>query len=404
MQKMYEYQVRDSSGLLQHGVITADSEGAVAATLRGKGYFITSIKEQNVSLWQKDITIFEKKMTTSDLAVYARQFSVMIDAGLPLLSVLNVLVEQTENKQLRTATQAVFSDVQGGETLAQAMGKHLDIYPTIMVSLVEAGELGGALNEVLDRLATHLEKEHKMVQKVKGALIYPAVILVVAAVVVSCIITFILPTFEQIFLNAKVELPMLTQLLLSLSRLFRQHYLAVLGTLAIVLYSIPTVLALPRIRPTVDALKLKLPVWGDISKKVAVARFCRTLATMLHGGVNILPSLEVVKKVADNHVIVQTVTKAQTSIKEGHGLASQLLSSGVFPTMAVRMLAIGEETGETDRMLEKIADFFESEVEDKLNNFSKLIEPLLIVFLAVIIGTIIISIMLPMFNMSSAIH
>lgn len=404
MQKVYEYRVRDRSGLPQEGVITADSETAVAATLRGKGYLITSIREQRISLWQREITLFEKRMTTADLAFYARQFSVMIDAGMPLLSVLNVLVEQTESKQLKEATQAVLHDVQGGETLAQSMGKHPAVFPVIMVSLVEAGELGGVLNEVMDRLATHLEKEHKMVQKVKGAMAYPAVIFVVAALVVSGIITFILPTFEQMFQNAKVELPLLTQMLLVLSRLFRQHYVALLGGLAAVSYGIAMLLTLPKLRPRVDALKLKLPVWGEISKKAAVARFCRTLATLLHGGVNILPALDVVKKVAGNYVIEHTVTLAQTSIKEGHGVAPKLLSSGVFPTMAVRMIAIGEETGETDCMLEKVADFFESEVEDKLNNFSKLIEPLLIVFLAVIIGVIVVSIMLPMFEISSAIH
>jgi type IV pilus assembly protein PilC len=233
---------------------------------------------------------------------------------------------------------------------------------------------------------------------------YPAVILVVAMMVVSGIITFILPTFEQMFQNAKVALPLPTQILLALSRLFREHYAAVLGILAALLYGLSLLLTLPHLRPKIDAMKLKLPVWGDISKKVAVARFCRTLATLLHGGVNILPSLDVVQKVAGNHVIAQTVMLARTSIKEGHGLAPQLLSSGVFPNMAVRMIAIGEETGETDKMLEKVADFFESEVEDKLNNFSKLIEPILIVFLAVIIGIVVISIMLPMFEISSTIH
>jgi type IV pilus assembly protein PilC len=404
MQKVYEYRAKDRNSIQQQGTITAESETAVATTLRSKGYFITSIKEIQISIWQKDITLFEKKMTTADLALYARQFSVMIDAGMPLLSVLHVLVEQTENKQLKEATQAVLSDLQGGETLAQAMGKYPSVFPTIMVSLVEAGELGGVLNEVMERLAAHLEKEHKMLQKVKGAMTYPAVILVVALVVVSGIITFILPTFEQMFNNAKVELPLMTQMLLSLSRLFRQHYLELLGVLVPLAYSIPKLLSLPQMRPQVDAMKLKLPVWGDISKKVAVARFCRTLATLLHGGVNILPALDVVKKVADNYVIAHTVTMAQTTIKEGHGLASQLLHSGVFPTMVVRMIAIGEETGEMDKMLEKVADYFESEVEDKLNNFSKLIEPLLIVFLAVIIGFIVISIMLPMFEISSAIH
>jgi len=404
MQRAYEFRARDRSGLPQQGIITADSAGAVAATLRSKGYFITSIKEQRSSIWQRDLAFFEKKMTITDLALYARQFSVMIDAGLTILSVLGVLVEQTENKQLKTATQAVLSDVQGGETLAQAMSKHPTIFPVVMVSLVEAGELGGVLNEVMDRLATHLEKEHKMVSKVKGAMAYPASVLVIATLVVSGIVTFILPTFEQLFHSANVELPFVTQLLLYISRLFRQHYLIVFGVLAIGLYSILRVLSLPQLRPQVDMIKLKLPIWGDIGKKVAVARFCRTLATLLHGGVNILPALDVVKKVADNYVLAEVVTKAQTSIKEGHGLAPQLLHSGVFPTMAVRMIAVGEETGEIDRMLGKIAEFFETEVEDKLNNFSKLIEPLLIVFLAVIIGLIVISVMLPMFDMSSAIH
>lgn len=404
MMQAYEFCARDRSGLPQQGVITADNPRAVAAVLRGKGYYITSIKEQRRSFWQREITLWEKPVTTEDLALFTRQFSVMIDAGLTILSVLTVLVEQTENNRLKTAIQAALNDVQRGESLALAMGKHPTVFPVIMVSLVEAGELGGVLNAVMERLATHLEKEHKLVSKVKGAMTYPSAVLVVAALVVSGIVTFVLPTFEQLFRSAKVELPLLTQLLLWLSRLFRQHYLLILLLGAGGVYGVSRLVSLPRLQPAVDALKLKLPVWGDIAKKVAVARFARTLATLLRGGVNILPALDVVKKVAGNQVLAETVTKAQTSIKEGHGLAPQLLSSGVFPPMAVRMIAIGEETGEIDRMLEKIADFFESEVEDKLNNFSKLIEPFLIVFLAAIIGVIVVSIMLPMFEISSAIH
>lgn len=404
MRKVYEYRARDRNGIPLAGVITADGETAVAATLRGKGYYITAIKEQQISIWRQDITLFAKRMTTADLALYARQFSVMIDAGLPLMSVLNVLVEQTENRQLKEVTQAVLCDVRGGAMLARAMGKHPAVFPAIMVSLVEAGELGGMLNEVMDSLATHLEKEHKMGRRIKGAMTYPAVILVVAMVVVCGIITFILPTFEQMFQNARLELPVPTRMLLYLSRLFRTHYPVLLGTLAVFLYGIPRALSLSSLGPRVDAVKLRLPLWGDISKKVALARFCRTLATLLRGGVNILSALDVVKRVAGNHCIAQTVTMAQTSIKEGHGLAHQLLSSGVFSTMAVRMIAVGEESGEIDKMLEKVADFFEAEVEDKLNIFSKLIEPLLIVLLAVIIGTIVIAIMLPMFEISSALH
>jgi type IV pilus assembly protein PilC len=402
MPKDFEYRAKDRYGLAQQGIITAESETAVATALRSKGYFITSIQEKQISIWKQDVTLFEKGITTADLALFARQFSVMIDAGMPLLSVLNVLIEQTEQKQMKAAVQAVLSDVQGGETLAQAMDKHPKVFPTIMVSLVEAGELGGVLNEVMDRLATHLEKEHKMIEKVKGAMTYPIVVLIVAALVVTGIITFILPTFEQMFMSAKMELPIMTQILLSLSKLFRNHYLVLLAMVCGLSWGIPKVLGLPQMQPVVDRAVLRLPIWGDISKKVAIARFCRTLSTLLHGGVNILPALDVVKKVAGNIVIANTVTNAQNSIKEGHGIAPQLLHSGVFPTMVVRMIAIGEESGELDKMLEKVADFFESEVEDKLNNFSKIIEPVLIVFLAVIIGFIVIAIMLPMFEISSA--
>ncbi|HBS60043.1 MAG TPA: type II secretion system F family protein [Firmicutes bacterium] len=404
MMQTYEFRARDRSGLPQQGVITADSPRAVAAVLRGKGYYITSIKEQQRNLWQREITLWEKPVTTADLALFTRQFSVMIDAGLTILSVLTVLVEQTENKRLKTATQAVLNDVQGGESLALAMGKHPTVFPVIMVSLVEAGELGGVLNAVMERLATQLEKEHKLVSKVKGAMTYPAAVLVIAALVVSGIVTFVLPTFEQLFRSAKVELPLFTQLLLGFSRLFRQHYLLIFLLAAGGICGVSRLLALPRLQPRVDALKLKLPVWGDISKKMAVARFSRTLATLLRGGVNILPALDVVKKVTGNQVLAETVTKAQTSIKEGHGLAPQLLYAGVFPRMAVRMIAIGEETGEIDRMLEKIADFFEAEVEDKLYNFSKLVEPFLVVCLAAIIGVIVVSIMLPVFEISSAMY
>jgi type IV pilus assembly protein PilC len=404
MPKNYQYKVRDRYGIATQGILAAESETAVASVLSSKGFFITEIKEQPISLLNMEIELFNRGISSADLAIYARQFSVMIDAGMPLLSVLNVLVEQTENKKLKTATQSVLHDVQGGDTLAQAMGKHSVIFPAIMVSLVEAGELSGVLDDVMERLATHLEKEHKLTEKVKGAMTYPVVIMVVAALVVIGIVTFILPTFEGLFNNANVALPLPTQILLTISHALRHNYIMVGTGTAGLLYIISKILALPSLRLTIDGLKLKLPIFGDLIKKIAVARFCRTLSTLLRGGVNLLQALEVVKKVAVNQVIENTITKAQTSIKEGHGLAPQLMITHVFPTMVVRMIAIGEETGELDKMLEKVADFFESEVEDKINNFTKLIEPLLIASLSVVIGFIVISIMMPMFKLSTTMH
>lgn len=404
MQKKFAYRVKDRKGLAQNGVMTAESEIAVATSLRKQGFYITQILERKPNLLQQDITIFNKGITAADLSLFARQFSVMIDAGLPLLTVLNVLVEQTEQKQLKEALISILEDVQVGEALAAAMGKYPKVFPVIMVSLVEAGELAGVLNEVMARLATHLEQEHKMRQKLKGALIYPAVVMVFALVVVTIIIVFVLPTFEQIFAGAGIQLPISTQLLLNVSKFIRQHCiavpLAIIATFVCMYYA----LALEKLRPYVDVLKLKMPIWGDIACKISIARFCRTLGTLLHGGIMLLPALAVVKKVTGNSVITDAVSNAEISIKEGQGLAAPLIGSGVFPSMPVRMISIGEETGELDQMLEKIAEFYESEIEDKLNNFSKLIEPMLIVFLAVVIGFIAVAIMTPLFEISATIR
>lgn len=404
MVKNFEYKAKDEYGASLQGMMQAESEVAVAVALRSKGYFITQIKEKQINFLEMELSLFEKRITTADLAIFARQFAVMIEAGMPLLSVLHVLIEQTENKKLRAATQVVLRDVQEGETLARAMSYHQKIFPTIMVSMVEAGELGGVLDEVMERVATHLEKEHKLREKIKGAMTYPKMVLAVAFVIVMVIVTFIFPTFTQLFQNANIELPVITKLLINISNVIRNHYIIIGICVLLLVLVVKRILILPTVRPVIDGAKLKLPIFGDLIKKIAIAHFCRTLSTLVKGGVGLLSALEVVKRVTDNHVIINIVSRAETSIKEGEGLAAQLATSQVFPAMVVRMTAIGEETGELDRMLEKVADFFESEVEDKVNNLSKLMEPLLIVILAVIVGIIVLAIMLPMFELSSTIH
>lgn len=398
MAKQYEYRARDAKGQLFTGVILAEDEAAVAGHVRQKGMYVTCIREAKSSL---DINLLLRNMrsiTTRDLAIFCRQFSTMLEAGLPILTCLGILCEQTENPRLKDNLQNVYKSVQEGMALGRAMDAQPRIFPEIMIGMVEAGELGGLLDVVMQRLAIHFEKEHRLNEKVKAALIYPLVVMFLAVVVVAFVLTFILPTFVELFASMKVELPFLTRALLALGRFLTKYWLPLLVVIMVGAYGSLVLFRYPGPRMARDRFILHLPVFGPLVRKLAVARFARTLASLLRGGVPLLSALEVVKKTTGNAMIAQILSESQAGIREGEELATRLGASRIFPPMAVQMTAVGEQSGKLDTMLDKVADFYEEDTEDIVNRLSSMLEPFLIAFLGIVIGTIIIAILIPMFD------
>lgn len=398
MAKTFVYQAKDRTGQLLTGTIMAESESAVAAYVRGKGYFVTQIKAQKESLSVTKIINNITRVKTKDLAVLCRQFATMVDAGLSLLSCLSILIEQTYNPKLKAALKQVYQKVQEGNTLSNALSDHPKVFPSLMVSMVEAGEVGGVLDNVLNRLAVHFEKEHKMNEKVKSAMTYPIVVICMAITIVIFMLTFVLPTFTRMFATMNAQLPVPTRMLLAVSEFIQQFWPVLLVIVIAAIYIMTLLARQPRVKLIIDRLVLTIPVFGMLWRKVAIARFSRTLGTLIRGGVPIISALEVVKKTTTNSGMINALTGAQASIREGAGLATPLSSNNIFTAMVIQMVSVGEETGELDKMLDKVADFYESDVDDVVGRLSSLLEPILIAVLGVIIGLIIIAIVLPMFD------
>lgn len=397
MARTFVYKAKDRTGQLIEGTLVADDQMAAANFVRNKGYFITQIKEQTTEFSLEALSSL-RPVKTKDLAVFCRQFATMMDAGLSMISCLNILIDQTYNPRLKKALQQVYKKVQEGQPLSKAMEEEAGVFPTIMISMVNAGEVGGVLDVVLDRLAVHFEKEHKLNEKVKSAMTYPAVVITMAILSITFILTFVFPTFIQMFDNMKVELPLPTRILLGISGFLQNYWMILLPFGIGLIYVIMWAFKKPEYRKHIDPWALRVPVFGMLWRKIAIARFSRTLSTLVRGGVPIITALDVVKKTANNTQLVDALTSSQTSIREGLGLAAPLGASMVFTPMVVQMVSVGEETGELDKMLEKVADFYESDVDDVVSRLSTLLEPILIGVLGVIIGLMIISIVLPLFD------
>ena len=398
MAKTYVYTAKDYAGQVQTGSILAENEKAVAIHIREKGYFITKIKEEDSNTSLSSLLDNLKSISLKEISIFCRLFSTMVDAGLPLVSCLNILIEQTDNKRMKKALQDVYKKVKEGETLSRSLGDHPRIFPELMINMVEAGEVGGVLDDVLGRLAVHFEKEHKMNEKIKSAMTYPTVVSGMAILVVVFILTFVLPTFVQMFSNMNKELPLLTRILLGISDILRNYGLLVGIAMLAGGYGLKVAYQRDDVRKIIDGLTLSIPIVGMLSRKIGIARFSRTLSTLLTGGVPIITALEVVQKIIGNRSMMLALEKAQSGIKEGIGLAATLAQSKVFTPMVVQMVSIGEESGSLDKMLEKIADFYESDVDDIVSRLSSIIEPVIIGVLGLVIGIIIIAIMVPLFD------
>jgi type IV pilus assembly protein PilC len=395
---IFSYRGRARGGRLITGQVEASTPHAVAAQLRERRIMATAVREKPEP-FQLRMPGLGGRVKEKELTVFTRQIATMINAGLPLVQCLDVLASQQTNKQFQKILTKIREEVEGGSTFAASIKRHPKVFTPLYTSMVEAGEAGGFLDNVLNRLAGYIEKTMTLRRKVKGAMIYPAVIITVAVVVVIFLLIFVIPTFKSLFEGFGAALPLPTRIVLELSRLVKTHLLAGLGGLVGLVSGVRLSYKTERGKWIIDSLLLRFPIIGSLIRKVAVAKFTRTLGTLVSSGVPILQGLNITAKVAGNKVVEEAILKTRSSIAEGKTIADPLSASGVFPPMVVQMISVGERTGALDAMLAKIADFYDAEVDQAVANLTTLLEPLMIVFLGVVVGGIIIAMYLPIFKL-----
>lgn len=392
----FAYKVRDRKGNIIKGRFEAEDKNSVISSLINQNYYILSLEQVHRS--SKEVDFSMGRVKTQDLIVMTRQLSTMMAAGLPILSCFSILGEQVSNNRLKKAIWEIHDDIEGGMPLWQAIARHPDIFSPVYISMFRAGELGGILDTILDRLSIHLEREQEINSKIKSASIYPAIISIVAIIMVFCIITFVMPTFMSMFESSGATLPAPTRVLLSLSDFFR-HYL-----IHIVIVVVAAIFLLKRWGKTssgrliFDNIYLHLPIIGKTISRITVARFARTMGTLLRSGIPVLAALEVVEEVVGNEVISRAIRQARESISEGDSITVPLAATGVFEPMVTQMIAVGEETGALDEMLIRMSDYFEKELGYMIESLMAVIEPVLILLVAIMVGGIVIATLLPMFE------
>jgi len=397
---VYTWEGRTRQGSIKKGVMEAANEAAVMGQLRAQQVIPINVNAKSKDLLE-NLPFFKGSVSTRELVVFTRQFATMIDAGLPLVQCLEILADQQTNKRFKEILRDVKNDVEQGSTFADALKKHPKPYDDLYVNLVAAGEVGGILDTILNRLAVYLEKADALKRKVKGAMVYPSTILVVAIGVVVLLLVKVIPVFEKMFADFGGELPGPTQVVVSMSNFMQTYIVLILAVTAGVVFSFMTARQKSRgFRYRTDAIFLRMPVFGSLLRKVAVARFSRTLGTMISSGVPILDALEICARTAGNLVIEQGLQKTRAAIAEGRTIAEPLEASGVFPGMVVQMIAVGEQTGAMDSMLSKIADFYDDEVDTAVDALTALLEPLMMVFLGGTVGGLLMAMYLPIFKLA----
>ena len=402
----FAYVGRTRSGAVKKGELSAKTRDEAVDQLRKQSVVVTSLAEKS-GLGGFNVNLsFGSGLTDKDLVVFTRQFGTMINAGLPLVQCLEILSTQSENKVLRETIGEVKNQVEAGSTFSDALRRHPKVFDDLYVNLVHAGEVGGLLDTILTRLAKYIEKAMKLKGQIKSAMIYPASIMGVAVIVITVLMLFVIPIFAKMFLelsNGKMALPGPTQVVIDTSNFFIAYWYVILGTIVGTVVGVKKYYATAHGRKVIDTLLLKLPVVGDLIRKASVAKFTRTLGTLLGSGVPLLDGLTICAKTAGNKVIEETLFSARISISGGKTIADPLAASGVFPKMVTHMIAVGESTGALDAMLGKIADFYEDEVDQAVASLTSLLEPAMMVFLGIVIGFIVIAMYLPIFKMASAI-
>jgi type IV pilus assembly protein PilC len=404
--KTFEYAIRDSQGKIQKARIEAPNEAAVSQRLRGMGLAPVSIEEIQTSALQKDISIpgFTDRIGLKDIAIMSRQMATMIQSGLSLLRALSILSDQTENKALARKIQDVRSDVETGVALSAALNKHPETFPPIMINMVRAGEVGGFLDSVLVSIAENFEAAVRLRGKVKSAMTYPIVVFIVAILAVIGMLLFIVPVFAGMYSELGGELPFLTQILVTMSNILKIFGLPIAIGIGVAAFLWGRNRHKPEFREKVEPLYLKVPVFGNLTKKIALARFSRNLGAMLKAGVPILQALDIVGEASGNIVIEKASKDVRESVRTGNSLAGPLNQHPVFPPMVVQMIAVGEDTGALDQMLEKIAEFYDQEVESTTEALTSLIEPIMIAVLGGVVGFMVIGLYMPIFGIFNLIN
>ena len=398
---VYAWEGKTPRGGIKKGEMEAINEAAVRSALRGKKIQVTKVKAKPKDLLE-NISFLQPKVRGKSLVVFTRQFATMINAGLPLIQGLDILGSQEPNPTLKKAISKVKGDVESGSTLSNAIKKHPKIFNDLYVSLVAAGEMGGTLDIILNRLAVYIEKAEKLKSKVKGALVYPTVVLAISIIVIAVLLIFVIPVFQEMFEGLGGELPALTQFVVDLSGFLRSYIIYILAMLVALYFAFVKFRSTEKGRVFVDKTLLGLPVFGSLLKKSGIANFTRTLGTMTTSGVPILDGLGIVAFTAGNKVIEKAILDTKVSISEGKTIAEPLAKIGIFPPMVTQMISVGESTGALDTMLEKIADFYEAEVDAAVDALTSLIEPFMMVFLGGTIGTMLAAMYLPIFKMAGA--
>ena len=388
-------------GKKKKGEMEADSENFVRLTLRRQGIEPTKIKPKPKDLFE-NVKFLQPKVTEKDIVVMTRQFATMIDAGLPLVQCLEILFSQQENKTFKRILKNIKEDVEEGSTFADALKQHPEVFDDLFVNLVAAGEIGGILDIILNRLAAYIEKAAKLKKKVKGAMTYPIVVMVIAVLVVAVILIFVIPVFQSMFADFGKALPVPTQIVVAMSHFVKSYILYIIVGFVLLVFAFRRFYKTEKGRAMVDKLVLQVPVFGMLIRKVAVAKFTRTLGTMISSGVPILDSLEIVAATAGNMTIEEAIRETRQSISEGRTIAEPLADSEVFPSMVVQMISVGEATGALDTMLGKIADFYDDEVDAAVDALTAMLEPFMMVFLGGTIGGLVVSMYLPIFQMAGA--
>ena len=398
----FAYKVLDSRGAQATGEIEGDSKAAAAATLRNKGFTVLDLNEVKTGLAQMDLGAAFQTIKSKDLTVFSRQFATMVNSGLSMLRCLYVLEEQTPNKKLAKVIGEIRQDVEAGISLSDALAKHPKVFNRLYVSMVSAGELGGILDEVLNRLATQLEKEDQIRRAVKSAMVYPVVIGTFAVLVLIGMVMFLIPIFAGMYKElGNAQLPLLTRIMMSASGIARSWWgLVVLAAIIFAVWGFRRLKRTERGRQVWDRFKLRIPMGiGEIIRKLAISRFSRTLGTLITSGVPILQAIDITGQASGNAVIEKAMREVEVSVKEGQSITEPLRKEPVFPPMVTQMISVGEETGSLDAMLSKIADFYEDEVNASVKSLTSILEPILMLFGGALVGTVVISMYLPIFNM-----
>ena len=398
---VYVWTGKNKQNKTQKGEFESPSEDAVRAHLTRLKITPKKIKLKPKDLFE-NVAFMQPKVKEADIIIFCRQFSTMIDAGLPIIQCLDILYAQHENKTFKKMLKEIKSNVESGQTFAEALKKYPKYFDDLFVNMISAGEAGGILDTILRRLSAYMEKAAKLKSQIKGAMVYPIVTMIIAAIVVGVILVFVIPVFEEMFEGMGGSLPGPTQFVVSISRFTKSNIHWIILGIIVFIFAFRRFYRTTRGRTIVDDLVLRLPVFGPIIRKAAVAKFTRTMGTMLGSGVAILDSLEIVARTAGNKTIENAVFETRTAIAEGRTMADPLSESGVFPSMVCQMIAVGESTGALDAMLTKIADFYDEEVDQAVENMTTLIEPFMLVFLGVIIGGLVVSMYLPIFKMAAA--